>query len=166
MNKITLTNYKTDPYYQRIVAAVTAILAKEPVVAPVEVFVRMDLLRRENLENWRFGRIPYLEKVIHCNLAKASRILRILRFHAHDLNLVPSPTAYVKWGKGKRVPLRFSKTGDRHLEEAYSRHFVTQRLINEAAKKRKEGAKDNSIFEGDATKGVVRYPEGQGSVHQ
>jgi hypothetical protein len=28
MKKITLTNYKTDPCYQRIVAAVTAILAK------------------------------------------------------------------------------------------------------------------------------------------
>jgi hypothetical protein len=68
--------------------------------------------------------VPYLEKVIHCNLAKASRILRLLRLHAHDLNMPPSHTAYVKWGNGNRPPLRFSKTGEPKLEEAYSRHFL------------------------------------------
>jgi hypothetical protein len=124
MKKVTLANYKTDRYYQRIVRAVTDILTNDSVVAPVEVFVRMELLSRQDLENWRFGRIPYLERVIRCNLAKASRILRILRMHAHDLNLKPSQTAYRKWGKGKKIPLRFSKTGNPHLEEAYSRHFV------------------------------------------
>jgi hypothetical protein len=124
MKKVTLTTYKTDRYYPGIVRAVDEILSKGRVVAPLDVFVRMTLLSSDDVKEWRFGRIPYLEKVIRCNLAKASRILRILRFHAHDLNLKPSHTVYVKWGKGKRVPLRFSKSGDRKLEEAYSRHFV------------------------------------------
>jgi hypothetical protein len=124
MKKVTLTNYNTDPYYERVVRAVGEILSKEKFVAPVDVFIRMKLLSREDLEQWRFGRIPYLEKVMRCNLSKASRILRLLRFHAHDLNLKPSHAAYLKWGKGKRSSLRFSKTGDPNLEEAYSRHFV------------------------------------------
>jgi len=68
--------------------------------------------------------VPYLERVIHCNLTKLSRFLRILRFHAHDLNLVPSLTAYMRWGKGPQMRLRFTKTGDPKLEEAYARHFV------------------------------------------
>jgi hypothetical protein len=34
------------------------------------------------------GRVPYLEKVIKCNLTSLARLLRILRLHAHDLNLV------------------------------------------------------------------------------
>lgn len=101
------------------------ILSEKGFVAPVEVFVHLKLLSRADLADWRFGRVPYLEKVIHCNLSKGGRILRLLRFHAHDLNLKPSHTAYVKWGKGKRSPLRFSKTGDPNLEEAYSRHFIS-----------------------------------------
>jgi hypothetical protein len=65
------------------------------------------------MEDWRFGRVPYLEMVIHGNLTRLSRLLRILRFHAHDLNLVPSVTAYMRWGKGPKQRLRFTKTGDK-----------------------------------------------------
>jgi hypothetical protein len=39
--------------------------------------------------------------------------------------LKPSNTVYHKWGKGgKRILLRFSKTGAPALEAAYSRHYV------------------------------------------
>jgi hypothetical protein len=124
MTKITVENYRDDKYYPKIVRAVEAILAQGDVVAPVDVFVRMELLSEDDVESWRFGRVPYLEKVIRCNLSKISRILRILRMHVHDLDMTPSHTAYVKWGKGPRTPLRFSKTGDPKLEEAYSRHFL------------------------------------------
>jgi len=55
---------------------------------------------------------------------RLSRLLRILRFHAHDLELVPSSTACMRWGKGPKRRLRFTKTGDRKVEEAYARHFV------------------------------------------
>jgi hypothetical protein len=124
MTKITVENYRDDKYYPKIVRAVEAILAQGDVVAPVDVFVRMELLSEADVESWRFGRVPYLEKVIRCNLSKISRILRILRMHVHDLDMIPSHTAYVKWGKGPRIPLRFSKTGEPKLEEAYSRHFL------------------------------------------
>lgn len=124
MKKISVENYQADKYYPKVVRAVEAILAKGDVVAPVDVFVHMGLLSKADLESWRFGRVPYLEKVIFCSLGKTSRILRILRMHVHDLNMIPSQTAYVKWGKGRRIPLRFSKTGIPNLEEAYSRHFL------------------------------------------
>lgn len=124
MKKVTLENYRDDKYYPRIVRAVAALLAQGDVVAPIDVFVRMELLAKPDVEAWRFGRVPYLEKVIRCNLSQASRILRILRMHVHDLNMPPSPTAYVRWGKGPRPPLRFTKTGDPKLEEAYARHFL------------------------------------------
>jgi hypothetical protein len=124
MKKVTVQNYRDDKYYPEVVRAVEAILAHGEVVAPIDVFVHMDLLSKADVESWRFGRVPYLERVIRCSLGKTSRILRILRMHVHDLNMIPSHTAYVKWGKGPRTPLRFSKTGDRNLEEAYSRHFL------------------------------------------
>ncbi len=110
--------------FPRIETAVAAILGTRKIVAPVDVLVGMGLLAPKDLEDWRFGRIPYLERVIRANLTKLSRLLRIIQFHAHDLKLIPSHTAYVKWGKGRRTPLRFSKTGEPKVEQAYARRFA------------------------------------------
>ena len=121
---VTVGTYRGDPLYPRIVRATQQILAEGKVVTAVDVLVRMNLLVPERLEDWRRGRVPYLEKVINCNLTHLSRLLHILRFHAHDLNLVPSITVYACWGKGLKQRLRFSKRGDSRLEEAYARHFV------------------------------------------
>jgi hypothetical protein len=121
---VTIASYHEDRLFPRIERAVAAILARGKVVAPVDVLVEMGLLTPEHLDDWRRGKVPYLERVIRCNLSKLSRLLRILRFHVHDLNLAPSMTAYMRWGKGPRLRLRFTKTGDPKLEEAYARHFV------------------------------------------
>ena len=128
MREITPRNYKTDKHYPAGVRAVESILARSDVVAPVEVFLAMGNLSREHYEAWRRGQVPYLERVIQANLEKASRILRILAFHAHDLNLVPSYGDYRRWGKGKSTLLRFSKYGVPALEQAYSRHYLRKRL--------------------------------------
>ena len=146
MTKITVENYRDDKYYPKIVRAAEAILAQGDVVAPVDVFVHMELLSKADVEAWRFGRVPYLEKVIRCNLSKISRILRILRMHVHDLDMIPSHTAYVKWGKGPRPPLRFSKTGDPNLEAAYSRHFLKPGL-----KGKKRAAPERQGSQGEAS---------------
>jgi hypothetical protein len=122
--KPTVEGYHQDPLYPRIVHAVADLLHRGKVVTPVDVLVGMSLLTRERLEDWRHGRVPYLERVINCNLARLGRLLRILRFHAHDLNLKPSRTAYMRWGNGPKQRLRFTKTGDPRLEEAYATHFV------------------------------------------
>ena len=121
---VSVETYRRSPLYPRIVRAVARLLARGKVVAPVDVLIGMDLLKPKSLEDWRRGRVPYLERVIRCNLGRLSRLLRILRFHAHDLKLVPSITVYMRWGKGPKQRLRFTKTGDPRLEEAYSRHFV------------------------------------------
>jgi len=121
---VTIASYREDRLFPRIERAVAAILQRGKVVAPVDVLVEMDLLAPEHLDDWRRGKVPYLERVIRCNLTKLSRLLRILRFHAHDLNLVPSMTVYMRWGKGPKLRLRFTKRGDPKLEEAYARHFV------------------------------------------
>jgi hypothetical protein len=127
LKKITVANYRQDPCYAPIVSAVEGLLREKGFVAPVELFIRMKLLSPESAEDWRRGQISYLERIIRCNLSKASRILRILRMHAHDLDLKPSLTVYKRWTKGSRPLLRFSKTGDHNVEEAYARHFVSPR---------------------------------------
>ena len=121
---VSVASFRDDSLFPRIEQTAAGILAKGKVVTPVDILVGMDLLAPEKLEDWRRGRVPYLEKVINCNLTRLSRLLRILRFHAHDLKLVPSVTAYMRWGKGPKHRLRFTKTGDPRIEEAYARHFV------------------------------------------
>src|SRR5688572_9989673 len=81
------------------------------VVAPVDVFVRMGMLAPADLEAWRRGKVPYLERVVHGSLSRLSRLLRVLGFHCHDLNLVATPARYTVLGR-KPVPLRFTKTGE------------------------------------------------------
>jgi hypothetical protein len=121
---VSVTTYRDDPLYPRIVRAVAAILENGKVVAPVDVLVAMGLLAPSAVNEWRRGRIPYLERVIDGNLTKLSRLLRILRFHVHDLKLVPSPTVYMRHGKGPEQRLRFTKTGDGKLEAAYATHYI------------------------------------------
>lgn len=123
-NGVSVSSYRDDPLFPSIERVVSALLARGNVVTPVDVLIGVGLLRPEHLEDWRHGRVPYLERVINCNLTRLSRLLRILRSHAHDLNLKPSATVYMRHGKGPRQPLRFSKTGDANLEAAYARHFV------------------------------------------
>ena len=120
----TVDDFRGDPLFSRIERVVAKILVQGKVVAPVDVLVGMGLLTSECLEDWRRGRVPFLERQILGNLTRLSRLLRILRMHAHDLNLVPTVVEYRRWGKGPKQRLRFTKTGDPRLEEAYARHFV------------------------------------------
>jgi hypothetical protein len=99
MRTPTVASYYRDPLHGHIAYAVEDILRRGKVVMPVDVLAGMGLLTHEHLEDWRFGRVPYLERLINCNLVRLGRLLRILRFHAHDLNLKPSLTAYMRWGE-------------------------------------------------------------------
>ena len=123
MKKVTVTTYRKDKYYPRVVRAFAKVLLKSDVVAPVDVLIEMGNLSKKNLDTWRQGKVPYLERVIEGNLSKANRILRLIGFHAHDLNMVPSDTNYHQWRKGKKRLLRFSKSGDNNIEAAYYRHY-------------------------------------------
>lgn len=121
---IDLATFRDDPLYPKLTRAVGAILSRGKVVAPIEVLVEMQLLTRRDIDDWRRGRVPYLERVIRGNLTRLSRLLRILRLHAHDLKLVPSAIAYVREGGGPKVRLRFTKTGEPRIEAAYATQFV------------------------------------------
>jgi hypothetical protein len=130
MKKITAANYRTDKLYPAVARAVEEILKTTNVVTPVELLLRTQRITKQKYEDWRFGRIPYLERVCVGNLSKLNVILRILDHHARALGLKPSQTVYHKWGRGgKHIILRFSKSGAPALEAAYSRHYVATRRL-------------------------------------
>ena len=121
MKKVTVGTYKKDTLYPKVVKATARILKRSDVICPVEVLLEMGNLEPKAHEAWYLGQVPYLERVFQGSLSKANRILRIIGFHAHDLNMVPSQHTYRQ--KGKKIALRFSKSGNPRLEGTYARHF-------------------------------------------
>jgi hypothetical protein len=123
MTRLTPENYETDKLYPRVARAVAELLNRhQPVSAPA-VFVRMGILSQKNLQAWRDGKVPYLERVIVGSLGKTNRVIRIIALHAHDLNLPPAAPDAAGPVKHKGHLLRFCKTGERHVEEAFKRVF-------------------------------------------
>lgn len=123
MKRLTPADYKADTLYPRVARAMAALLdSNQPVSAPA-VFVKMGMLSEQHLQAWRAGQVPYLERVLEGNLSKASRVVRILSFWAHELKLPVAPPHAAGAIKYKGQPLRFSKTGERGVEEAYKRVF-------------------------------------------
>lgn len=135
MKKITVANYKQDKYYEKVVRAMAAVLERQESVSPIDVMLQLQRLTPKQVEDWRFARIAYLERVTVGGLGTVNRILRLMGFHAHDLNLIPSQTVYRKWGKGgKRITLRFSKSGEPKLEASWSRHYTCPKRRRELKK--------------------------------
>lgn len=109
---------------EKVRSAAYNLIKEKGYIAPVELFMRIDILSKVDYEDWRMGRIPYLEKVCKVNLSKMSLIMKELRSYAIKNNFKSSFTAYKKWGRGNKIDLRFSKHGDLGIEKLYATHFT------------------------------------------
>jgi hypothetical protein len=94
------------------------------IISMVDVLISLGYLSQADYENWRLGRIPFLEKACHTNLNKLTTINCCIRQWAEQMKLKPSLTVYTKFGKGPKRILRFSKSGAANIEEAWSTHFI------------------------------------------
>ena len=115
---------RLDPLQPLVVEVVQELLGEGSVVAPLEVLLRLEVIEADQVEAWRAGGLPYLERGITAGLSRVSRLLRLIREQCLELGLTPTPGKYRRRGKGKKVALRFSKRGDAESEQAYSMHFV------------------------------------------
>ncbi|BBH23025.1 hypothetical protein Back11_43700 [Paenibacillus baekrokdamisoli] len=100
--------------------------------SPLDLFLGMEKISPKLVEEWRFRRVPYLERVLHGNLGQFSFIMKEFRKTAREMNLKESYTAYMSWGKGKKSPLRFSKSGNSQVEQHYSTHYVKPPIPGQA----------------------------------
>ena len=71
VKKVTVSSYREDKYYSRVVRAVERILAQGNVLTPIDILIEMGNLSKKNYEAWRKGQVPYLERVFEGNLSKA-----------------------------------------------------------------------------------------------
>lgn len=102
----------------------TELMKEKGYISPVDLFIRMDRLTMKQVEDWRFKRIPYLERVTVGNLTKLNHTLKALDKFAREQKLKPSITVYKSWGKGPKKQLQFSKTANPYMEEQYATHYV------------------------------------------
>ncbi|MGX8710959.1 MAG: hypothetical protein ACQGTM_12025 [bacterium] len=137
MNQGELIGKVHNSMYQQI--------KKNGFATPVQVLMDVGVLSKEDYERWRFGKIDYLERVCKINLSKLSFIMREIRTYARKNGLKDSWTFYKRWGqKGKNhsVKLRFSKSGEEQIENAYATHYVDSAVV--AEKKMKQEASNKS----------------------
>jgi len=96
-----------------------------------DVLIKLGYLSITDYENWRKGKIEYLEKVCQVNLGKLTTINRITRQISRKMKLEPSWIAYNKYGKGSKMRLQFSKSGEENIEKAYSTHYINKFRLNQ-----------------------------------
>ena len=99
--------------------------------APVDVLIDTGILPKQKYEDWRFGRVRYLEAVCNANLKRLSFVLHQMR--------VPSFCYYKRLGVRRKngighkpvIPLQFSKSGSPEIERSYATHFVDLARVQE-----------------------------------
>lgn len=100
-------------------------------VCTVDILMQLNYLSKKDYEDWQFGRIDYLEKVCQVNLSKLTLINKLIRKYSTELSLKSSWTGYNQYRKGVKRRLRFSKSGNRTIEERYATHFVDKNRMIE-----------------------------------
>jgi len=112
---------------RKVARAAEVALAKRRFVTAIDVLVGVGWLEPRRVDEWRQGRVDYLERTTIASLGKISTAMRCLRRCALARGLKPSETAYVARTRDRR-PLRFSKSGDPAIERAYRTHWVSPEL--------------------------------------
>lgn len=105
--------------------------------SPLDLFLKMEKITPKLVEEWRFGRIPYLERVL--SLGQLSFIMKEFRKMVKEMDLKESYTTYMSWGKGTKRPLRFSKSGDSQVECHYSTRYIKPREVEKVKLKPADG---------------------------
>lgn len=120
--------------------------------APADVLVDIGVLPKQKYEDWRFGKVAYLEQVCTCNLKKLSFIMKQIRIYAKKSGLKPSFCYYKRWGVKKKhghkptIQLRFSKSGNPDIERSYATHYMDCQRVEQI----KAGRKKKSLDGGEA----------------
>lgn len=118
----------------KVISSMYTQIKNTGVAIPAQVLMDVGVLSKQDHENWRFGKVDYLERVCKIGLSKLSFIMKTVRKYARENNLKASEAFYKRWGmkdKRKTTKLRFSKTGDENIDKGYATHYVDSKRINE-----------------------------------
>lgn len=116
---------------KKVISVAGRLLYKKGYVGSVDVLLEIGYISAKDYGDWRAGRVDYLERVCRVNLKKLGLINKTIRVFAAQNSLKESWTAYMKYGKGSKKRLQFSKSGDANIERAYSTHYLLKKEMKE-----------------------------------
>lgn len=128
-----------DKLRRRVAQAAAAALASQRYVSAIDVLLGVGWLDPSSHKRWQTGQLPYLEQAIQANLARVSAAMQLFRDWATAQGLRPSETAYVA-RTPQRPALRFSKSGDPQIEQAYRTHWLLPQLSEQKQQRIREKA--------------------------
>ena len=126
---------------QRVIQAAEKAVSDHQYVSAVDVLLGMGSLHPNDLQDWKKGKIHFLEKAVQGSLNKISYAMKCFRRWACKKGLKPSRTEYFVKTSGSKRELRFSKNGDPQIESAYRIHYVSP-LLAEQKKQRVQQESD------------------------
>lgn len=115
------------PLAERVAKSAEAALAARHFVTSIDILIGIGWLDPGAMERWRRGQIDCLERAMQTNLPRISEAMHLFRSWAVARGLSPSLTAYVA-RTPRRQTLRFSRSGNPTIEEAYRTHWVSPEL--------------------------------------
>jgi hypothetical protein len=113
---------------ERVVRAAEGALERQQYVSAIDVLMGMGLLPASRVQDWRKGRLDFLERAIQGNPDKIAFSMAAFRRWAEAKGLRPSETRYVRTTRAGTVDLRFSVSGDASIEKHYRTHFISAAL--------------------------------------
>ncbi len=131
---------------KRLSPITNELLAEKGYIAFADVFMRLGYLSAEDYDAWRRRKIPFLEKAVKINLKAIGFVMKTVIRNCRNGKLKESRTDYRSWGKGRKIPIRFSKTGERNIEEAWATHFLKGAGMDDGKRYRTECLKKIDAF--------------------
>ena len=110
---------------ERVIKAAAQVLNQQGYVSPLNVMMALGWLQQIHANDWRRGKVPFLEKVIQANLHKLTEAMKYFKQWALSSGLKPSQTVYMSHGRLSKIKLQFSKSGDPGIEQGYSTHYIS-----------------------------------------
>lgn len=123
---------------KRVIRAAEEGLFRQNYVSTIDIFIGIGFLQPVHVQDWKKGKIPYLEKVIQGNLGKISHVMKCFRQWVIQKSLKPSETAYLARTRGQKRELQFSKSGSPQIETAYRTPYVSPLLSERKQERLKE----------------------------
>ena len=116
---------------KKVISIANRVLAEKQYVSAIDILLGLDYLSPTVLEDWRRGRVFYLEQCLQVNLNKLSFAMQCFRQWAIKNHLLSRETAYVQKATSSTIHLRFSKSGQENIEKHYRTHYISPLLTQQ-----------------------------------
>ena len=123
---------------ERVAFAAEDALADHQYVSVIDVLTGIGFLSPAHLDDWRKGRLPYLEQAVQAGPEKVSRAIKMFQDWAQERGLKPGETVYLARTRGPSSELHFSQSGDPAIEKVCRTHYVSPELSEKKAERMRE----------------------------